>query len=148
MNHSFLSARVTLWVNRGIMAALAVLMPLMPGFTGWLVEVRPLTDAAGTAILTAFYCCCVPVTLALLRLDGLMRNILAGDVFVHANVNHIRLIRWCCLAVSLICLPAAYFYLPLIFMAVIMAFLSLVVNVVSQVMKAAVAIREENDLTV
>ena len=52
------------------------------------------------------------------------------------------------LAVALICLPAAVFYPPLVFMAVIMAFLALVVNVVGSVMNAAVAIREENDLTI
>ena len=38
--------------------------------------------------------------------------------------------------------------MPLIFLSLIMGFLSMVVNVVSQVMKAAVAIREENDLTI
>ena len=64
------------------------------------------------------------------------------------NVNCIRTVRWCCLAVSLICLPASVVFGLLIFMVVIMGFLSMMVNVVCQVMKAAVVMREESDLTI
>ena len=48
----------------------------------------------------------------------------------------------------MICLPAALIYYPLLFMVIIMGFLALVVCVLCRVMNAAVAIREENDLTV
>jgi hypothetical protein len=73
---------------------------------------------------------------------------LAGDVFIPNNVRRISRLRWCCLLVSLICLPATFFYLPLLFMVVIMGFLGLVVSVVANVMAAAVEIREENDMTI
>ena len=63
-------------------------------------------------------------------------------------VRFLRLIRWCCAAVSVICLPAAFFYQPLIFMTTILAFLALAVSVVKNGMAAAVEIREENELTV
>ena len=148
MKKPFRSAWVTLWVNRAIMVVLAVLVFAMPAMVDWLQSVRPMGDSAATALLAAFYCCVPCVALALWKLDRLMGNILREEVFVRENVNCIRTVRWCCLGVSLICLPASYFYPPLAFMTVIMAFLSLVVNVVAQVMKAAVAIREENDLTV
>ncbi len=148
MKQSFRSARITLWVNRVIMAVLAVLLVTMPAILDWFRTVRPMEEPSVMAVKVAFYCCAPLVALALWKLDKLLRNILREEVFIHENVNCIRFVRWCCLAVSLICLPAAWFYPPLVFMAVIMAFLSLVVNVVSQVMKAAVAIREENDLTV
>ena len=148
MKKPFRSAWVTLWMNRAIMAVLAILLFAMPALVDWLQAVRPMDDTAAGALLIAFYCCVPCVALALWKLDKLMGNILREEVFVWENVNCIRMVRWCCLGVSLICLPAAFFYPTLVFMAVIMAFLSLVVNVVSQVMKAAVAIREENDLTV
>ena len=77
-----------------------------------------------------------------------MRRILTGEVFVLPNVHSIRRIRWYCAAVCLICFPAAFFYPPLVFMVVIMAFLSLIVSVLGSVLKAAVTIREENDLTI
>ena len=81
-------------------------------------------------------------------MDKLLRNILAGEVFVRDNVRGIRRIQLCCGIISLICLPAALSYLPLTFMVIIMAFLFLVVWVVAQVMDAAVTIREENELTI
>ena len=142
------ATRLTLWMNRCLLVLLAVLTLSMPAILDWYSRVRPLVESASTAIQAAFYLCVFPVALALWQLDRVLRNILKDLVFVHENVACLRTLRWCCLWVCLTCLPTMYFYLPLIFMAVIMGFLSMVINVVCQVMKAAVALREENDLTV
>ena len=88
------------------------------------------------------------VAAALVWIECLLKNIMKKEIFVVQNLNHIRRIRLCCALVSLISLPASLFYMPLIFLVLIMAFLSLMVNVVCQVFKAAVALREENDLTI
>ena len=95
-----------------------------------------------------FYCCAVPVFLALWEVEGLLRRITAREVFIWRNVRAISAVRWCCLAVAVICLPAAVFYPPLMFMTIIMVFLALILSVLTSVMAAAVEIREENDLTV
>lgn len=138
------SARVTLWVNRLIIAVLFAMLFLLPRMLKrWIIG--PDDNAA---LLTAFYCCFPVVLYALLCMDRLMGNILRKEVFVTGNVRLIRHIRWCCVGVSLICLPASVFYLPLLCMVVIMGFLALVISVVKSVMAAAVEIREENDLTV
>ena len=142
------TARITLWISRSIAALVCILAFLMPKILHWYLQVRPLGRYGGTAILLGFYICLPVIVYALWCIDCLMRSICSGRVFVADNVSRIRKLRWCCAGVSLVCLPAAAFYLPLIFLAVIMAFLSLVVTVVGQVMKAAVEIREENDLTV
>ena len=142
------TTRAALWLNRGIAALLALLLPALPFLLKWYSSLRPLTSGERLAISIAFYCCAVVTALALWNLDKLLRNILAGQVFVLKNVRCIQTVQWCCALISLICLPAAFVYLPLWFMVIIMAFLALVVCVVSQVMKAAVAIREENDLTI
>ncbi len=142
------SVKITLWANRLIALALVLLIILMPQLLDWYSRQRPLGAEAERAISIAFYCCCVPVAAALWDMDGLLRNILASQVFIRANVGIIRRIRWYCMATGLICLPASFFYPPLIFVVVIMGFLSLVVTVLSSVMHAAVVIREENDLTI
>ena len=142
------SAKVTLWLNRLIMLVLMGLIFTMPGLLRWYETVRVLGSHVTRAISLAFYCCCPPVAAALGDLDRILRNILAGKVFVPRNVSCIRRIRWYCLATGLICLVAAFRYPPLIFMFVIMVFLSLVVSVLASVMHAAVALREENDLTI
>lgn len=148
MKQKLTSVTVTLWVNRAIGAILIALLFCLPALLRWYGKFRALTDGERIAITAAFYCCAVFTFWALWNLDVLLRNIREGKVFVRENVSRIRAVDWCCACVSLVCFPAAIVYLPLIFMAVIMAFLCLVVSVVCQVMKAAVDIREENDLTI
>ena len=140
--------RVTLWVNRFICLLLALSVIALPVVLRWYADYRPLTEAGWYAILFAFYPCAIAAALALFRMDRLLEAILHGQIFTHKNVSHIRTIRWCCAAISLVCLPATFFYMPLGFMVVIMAFLSLVITVLVRVMAAAVEIREENDLTI
>jgi len=144
-----LSARVTLYACRVVAAGIIGLLFTFP----MLVEryhqhFRPLLETERTAIVWGFYVCSVGVLLALWHMDCLLRNILKAQLFITKNVSHIRMVRWCCLGVSVVCLCAAFGFPSLFFLATIMAFLSLVVTVVGQVMKAGVEIREENDLTV
>ena len=148
MNTQLRSAKVSLWVNRFVALILGVLLFALPKLLDWYSRVRSLDARSLNAIMAAFYCCAVVAAIALWNMDRLMRNILAGQVFTMRNVRLIRGIQWCCGGVSLICLPAFIFYQPLIFMVVIMAFLFITINVLTEVMKRAVDIREENDLTV
>ena len=121
---------------------------LMPNLLRWYNSFRPLEWNTNMALLIAFYLC-VPIALyALYNLEKLLRNILAGEVFIRPNVRIIRRVCICCLLVSAICLPAAFYYPPLIFFCIVMAFLCPVVNVVRYAFDAAVTIREENDLTI
>ena len=143
-----ISAKVTLWTNRTIAAVLVILVFCMPFLLNWYRSVRLMERIPTNAILVAFYCCVPAVGAALWDLDKILRNILQGRIFVPANVNCIRRIRWYCLVVGVICLPAAFFYPPLIFISVIMGFLALVVCVVANAWRGAVELREENDLTI
>lgn len=142
------SARVTLWAIRIVYVILAVLAVTMPTLLRLYARLRLLNTEAFLAVLVAFYCCGVVSALALWRMDRLVRNILKNMVFVPENVRLIRQVYWCCGGVSLICLPTSVQYPPLIFVVGIMAFLCLVVRVTAELMDAAIAIREENDLTV
>ena len=145
---SDVSTVVTLWINRAVMVLMAVMLFALPRILDYYSQYRFLTESGTVAVTVSFYCCAVFIFVALWFMDGLLRSIRKGIVFVRANVLRIRRIRLCCGLVSLICLPAAVFYLPLSFLVVIMAFLCLAVSVVASVMDAAVVIREENDLTV
>ena len=142
------SVCVTLWAGRLVAAVVFALLFTLPAVLQWYEQYRPLSNVEYTAITVAFYLCAVAVEVAFWNVDGLLRNILAGQVFTYENVRKIRIIRWCCVAVAVICLPAAFCYYPLVFMVLVMGFLSLAVTVVVRVMDAAVQIREENDLTI
>ena len=143
------ATKATLFFNRFLAVIMVALIFGMPAFLDWYVNLRPaMRETAQQALVWGFYCCAPAVFFALWELDRLLRAILGRQVFVWRNVRSISRVRWCCLAVSLICLPAACFYTPIIFMSIIMFFLTLILSVLANVMAAAVEIREENDLTV
>ena len=143
------AAKATLFFNRFLAAVMVGLIFFLPSFLDWYVTLRPaMRETARLALVWGFYCCAPAVFFALWELDRMLRSILGRQVFVWRNVKSISRVRWCCLAVSLICLPAAVWYPPIIFMSIIMFFLTLILSVLANVMAAAVEIREENDLTV
>ena len=143
------AAKATLFFNRFIAVIMIGLIFFLPAFLDWYVTLRPaMRDSARLALLLGFYCSAPAVFFALWELERLLRAILGHRVFIWPNVRSISRVRWCCLTVSLICLPAAVWYPPIIFMSIIMFFLTLILSVLANVMAAAVEIREENDLTV
>lgn len=149
MKHYVFSAKVTLWASRGVAALIAFFLIFFPGMVeSYHQNFRPLADAERYALLGAFYASAVAVELAMFHMDRLLCNILRAELFTAENVSHIRHVRWCCFAVSVICLFAFFGFPSMIFISTIMAFLALVVTVVGQVMKAAVELREENELTI
>ena len=148
MNAQKTSAQVTLWVNRFVFLTLAAMVIFLPQMLQWYTRYRYLTESAHIAVMAAMYCCAVFAAVALWNMDCLLRNIIKSKIFIRPNVTRIHNIQWCCGSIALVSLPAVIFYLPLIFLTVIMAFMCLIMWVVSNVMDAAVAIREENDLTI
>ena len=149
MKHYYFSARVTLWASRAVAVLIAVFLIFFPSMVdSYHRNFRPLSSSERYALLGAFYLSAVAVEFAMFHMVKLLGNILREELFTGENVHHIRMVRWCCVAVSAICLFAFFGFPSMIFISTIMAFLALVVTVVGQVMKAAVELREENDLTV
>ena len=140
--------RITRWVSRFIAVLLVILIFCLPALLDWYIQFRTMTDLAKTAVTAAFYVCVGIIFYALWNVETLLGSILEGAVFTPENVERIRRICYCCGGVGLVCIPATVAYLPLIFLVIIMGFLCLMVSVVAHVMEAAVAIREENDLTI
>jgi len=148
MNSNKKTTVITLWANRLIALTVTSLLFFLPALMDWYASIRLLNPGQEKAIVTAFYLCAVVILYALWCMEKLLHNILSREVFIPANVALIRKVCLCCGLVGLICLPAGFVYPPLIFLSVIMGFLCLVVNVVCQVIRAAVVLREENDLTI
>ena len=147
-NYKF-SSRVTLYCTRIAGAVLLILLCCFPVLLEeYHLHLRFLLEQERTAITAGFYVCAVAVIPALWNMDRLLCNILQNQLFTMENVQHIRAVRWCCLAVCVVCFAAGFGFRALFFLSAMMGFLFLVVTVVGQVLKAAVAIQEENDLTV
>lgn len=143
-------ANITLWANRVVAAVVLALIFALPALMKWYAGLLGFTPPTRDmwAIVAAFYCCAIFILGALWNMEKLMRSILRQDVFIPENVKRVRRVQWCCGIVALICLAATCFVLPMLLFAAIMGFLCLVVSVVASVLAAAVALREENDLTI
>ncbi len=148
MKNNVFATNFTRWANRILMGIMLVLVVLVPLILNWYTGFRDLTQKQWWAICITFYCCAAVTAPALVCIDRLLANILREQVFTWENVRLLRLIRWCCGGVCLLCLAPSFVYIPLVFLFMIMGFLCLAVSVLVQVMKAAVALREENDLTI
>lgn len=143
-NHLTLTLYVTYFA---IAAVIAVSIGLV-----WILErnsiVRTLLPGEKTAILIGFYCSLPMILPALWKVRKLLMNIQKEAVFTEENVKLLAIIRSCCLGVFVVCLAAGCFFFPLLLVAAVIGFLGLMMQVLKQVMAQAVAIREENDLTV
>ena len=139
---------LSLWGCRVLAVLVLAAGALLPSFLERYAISRPMAPGERILLLASFYLCLLPILTALSRLHRLLINIRSERVFVADNVRCIRTAGRCCLAVCLLCVPAAFRFPALCFVVLMMAFLSLVLGVLTAVMESAVAIREENDLTV
>ena len=129
-------------------AAAVALSIAMPWLLDWYVQYRRLRETGRIALQVAFYGCLPFALTALLCLWKLLRNIQQEKVFLEANSRLIAVVSWCCAAVAAVTLGACRWYPPLGFITVSMAFLFLIVRVVRNCFIAAIALREENALTI
>lgn len=95
-----------------------------------------------------FYPSSIFAYITLYSLIKLLFNIKKDEIFINANVKYLRRISWCCFAVAVITLIGGVFYIPFWFVAVAAAFVGLMLRIVKNVMQNAVAISEENELTI
>ena len=126
----------------------AVLGVAMPWLVRWYVEYRHIKESGRIAILAAFYGCLPFALTALICLWRLLRNIQRERVFSEDNSRLMAVVSWCCAAIAAVTLGACRWYPPLGFITVSMAFLFLIVRVVRNCFIAAIALKEENALTI
>lgn len=142
------SSRITLWVVRFFMLVLVALLFGAPGLVKTYVAFRGMAAFRGHVLLAAFYVCAPAAGLALYAMDRLLLRFLREEVFAPGNARLTRLVSLCCAWVGIVTLVAGCWYPPLLFVAVLMSVLFLAVLVVTHMLEAATAIREENDLTI
>jgi len=95
-----------------------------------------------------FYPAAVFAAMILYSLIKMLLNIRKGEVFIDANVKHLKVVSWCCVIIGIITLVGGRFYMPFLFVACAGFFVGLLLRVLKNVMQKAVELKEENDLTV
>ena len=117
-------------------------------FASWFVQVRLMRWQLGVLLMISIYSGSVFAWVCLYRLWQLLANVKRGEVFVDANVRHMRVISWCCVWAAGICLASAAYYPPFIFITVAAGFMALIVRIVKNAFQQAIAMKDELDLTV
>ena len=108
-----------------------------------------MADETVIALYVCAYACFVPVMVALLTLDILLRNIKKDQVFFRPNVKYLRTISWCCFVIAIVMLCGwPFISYVFVFVAAAAAFFGLLMRVVKNVIDAACEIKDENDYTI
>ena len=142
------SAKITLWTVRFFMLCLLALAITAPWITQYYVKYRNMKPVSQHSLLATFYACVPSVAYALWAMHLLLLRFIKGLVFTRGNVNLVRSVSLCCAIVAAVTLLGALDYLPFIIITALMAFLFLAVQVIANILEAATAMREENDLTI
>ncbi|MBQ8267726.1 MAG: DUF2975 domain-containing protein [Clostridia bacterium] len=116
-------------------------------YRGWAENGEAMVDML-KLFSACFYPCAAFAYVTLYSLIKLLFNIKKDEIFIDKNVKYLRRISWCCFAVAVITLIGGVFYVPFLFVAVAAAFMGLMLRIVKNVMQNAVAISEENELTI
>ena len=140
--------QLTQWITYIAIGVVILVSAGLVWILRWNSISRLLLPVERTAILAGYYCSLPMILLTLWELLRLLGKIKDGEVFVSENVKSLGVIRSCCLGIFAVCLVAGCVFFPLLLVVAIMGFLGLMMQVLKQVMAQAVAIKEENDLTV
>ena len=152
------STMISFVISAALIVILGVFMCILPWFTkeaSLLAELREYFTAKeilgisgdtffiawAYALLTMAIVCCVVICLMLL-------HIRKGRVFSDKTVSFIRFISWDCIIMAVVFALAQYFHPLACVVALAVAFLGLCLRVVKNIIEEAIAIKNENDLTV
>ncbi len=116
-------------------------------YRGWTENSKAVSDML-TLFMACFYPCAVFAYVTLYSLLKVLFNIKKDQIFIYNNVKYLRRISWCCFVVALITLVGGIFYVPFLLVASAAAFVGLMLRIIKNVMQNAVAISEENELTI
>lgn len=149
------SATISIVVCGVVAVALIVLTATAPEAFRWYMkaiwEVRDnsaLLAHMTKVFLWCYYPCAVCAGGMFAALFTLLFNVRRERVFIKENVICLKIVSWGCFVVAAIAVAGACFYMPFSFIAVAGAFVGVMLRVFSNVMQAAVTLREENDLTI
>lgn len=101
-----------------------------------------------TVFAATFYPSAAISSVILYFLLKLLFNIKNGEIFIKKNVTALKLVSWGCLIIMVITFVGGMFYMPFMFVALAGGFVGLMLRVLMNVMRSAVELREENDLTI
>lgn len=95
-----------------------------------------------------FYPCALLSSVILYSLLKLLFNIKNQQVFIFKNTSYLKTISYCLFIIGIITFAGGFFYMPFMFVACAGLFTGMLLRVLKNVFQSAIALREENDLTI
>ena len=132
--------------------ALTVILPL--GFKQFYMDylgestVTEKVENVTRTVLITFYACLPFAAVTLFSLVRLMFNIFRGRVFIRRNAAYLFAVAFCCFGVFITSAAIGFRYLPIMLISGVLLIVGIMLVVMANVMSAAAALREENDLTI
>lgn len=142
------SLRLTIVCTWLFMVLLLAAVVFAPQIAQWYFSGRENSQFYCLLFCIVVYVSAAPSAVLLFYLNRLLSRIHRGEFFSEGNIFSLRLISWCSFCVAMVALFAGFFYLSFLLIAVAFAFIGLIVRVVKNVFEQALALKEENDLTV
>lgn len=95
-----------------------------------------------------FYPCALFSSVILYFLLKLLFNIKNQQVFILKNAIYLKTISYCLFIIGIITFTGGFFYMPFMFVTFAALFTGMLIRVLKNVFQSAIALREENDLTI
>lgn len=128
---------------------LVIIICIAPWLMKWAIEYSAsLQPSLYTFLLATIYIGAIPAAFLLFSLYKLLHNLGNEIVFAQQNVRLLRHISWCCVFGAIICFISAFYYIAWVAVSIAAAFVALIVRIIKNVFAYAIAIKEENDLTI
>lgn len=148
--------RIIVYIAMGLTALLMVFVPrIIHSYLFY--QLYASENSLYTAMIVYVYLCCVPFLLALFSVKRLCDVISNGNSFSEHSLKQLSHIVWCCYAEAAVNLLAALFF-TLVYRVGIFTMSLLIIGicgtiaifatVLKELVKSAIRIREENELTI
>lgn len=137
-------SRILTAVMLALGAAAVICIPICTEWYDAVSGMAPISPVLNTAL----YLSDALFLTAMWALHVMLGNLAKQALFVTKNVTCMRVISWCCFAVSVIWLALSFWRLLAFFVAFVAAFAGLILRVMKNLFAKAVELREENDYTI
>lgn len=142
------SVKLTSVLIKAAMVMLTISLFIMPWAAKYYESISVVGDKIAVPLMVTFYLCAVCGYIILAVLLKLIHNIAKSRIFVQENVKYLWILSNLCFLISLITLYLASQRILAFVLTFAAAFFGLILRVIKNCFNEAVAMREENDLTV
>lgn len=130
------------------MLVLVISIFTLPFIVSWYIDIANKEQIIYWPLLITLYASLVPASIALFCLNRLLENAKKDLVFVTNNVKSMRILSWCCFAVTIIFSVFGFYYILSLLISIMAALVGLMFRILKNIFEQAIAIKEENDFTI